>query len=54
MIVPMKKVFLMTLGEQKEATLKRLRKLGIVHVEINEGFGEKLERYKEQIAVLEL
>ena len=53
MIVPMKKVFLMTLGEQKEATLKRLRKLGIVHVEINEGFGEKLERYKEQIAVLE-
>ena len=42
MIVPMKKVSLITLGDHKEATLKKLRKLGIVHIEINEGFGEKL------------
>ena len=53
MIVPMKKVSLITLGDKKEETLKKLRKLGIVHIEISEGFGEKLNQYKEQIALLE-
>ncbi len=54
MIVPMKKVSLITLANKKEETLKTLRKLGIVHIEISEGFGEKLNELKEQIALLEL
>ncbi len=53
MIVPMKKVSLITLGDKKEQTLKKLRKLGIVHIEISEGSGEKLSEYKEQISLLE-
>ena len=53
MIVPMKKISLITLGNKKEETLKKLRKLGIVQIEISEGFGEKLNCYKEQIALLE-
>lgn len=53
MIVPMKKISLLTLGEKKEATLKTLRSLGMVHIEISEGSGEKLNGYKEQIALLE-
>lgn len=53
MIVPMKKVSLITLGDKKEETLKNLRKLGIMHVEISEGNSEKLGRYKEQIISLE-
>lgn len=53
MIVPMKKVSLITMGDKKSETLKKLRKLGIVHIEITEGCGEKLNQYKEQIALLE-
>ncbi len=53
MIVPMKKVSLITMGDKKTQTLKKLRKLGIVHIEISEGFGEKLNQYKEQITLLE-
>ena len=36
MIVPMKKVSLLTLGDRKSETLKKLRKLGILHIEITE------------------
>ncbi len=53
MIVPMKKVSLITLSEKKEETLIKLRSLGIVHIEISEGSGEKLNRYNEQILLLE-
>ena len=53
MIVPMKKISLITLGDKKEDTLKKLRKLGIVHIMISEGSGENLNKYKEQIVVLE-
>lgn len=53
MIVPMKKISLITFCDKKEETLKKLRKLGIVHIEISEGYGEKLEQYKEQITLLE-
>ena len=53
MIVPMKKVSLITLGDKKQDTLKKLRKLGIVQVEISEGFGEKLNAYKEKLSLLE-
>lgn len=53
MIVPMKKISLLTLGDKKEETLTKLRKLGIVQIEISEGYGEKLAQYKEQITLLE-
>jgi len=53
MIVPLKKVSLIILGDRKEETLKKLRKLGLVHIEISEGVGEKFNRYKEDIALLE-
>lgn len=53
MIVPMKKISLITLGDQKEQTLKKLRRIGIVHIEISEGASEKLIQYHEQIALLE-
>ncbi len=53
MIVPMKKVSLFIKGDKKQETLKKLRKLGIVHIEITEGAGEKLVELGEQIALLE-
>ena len=53
MIVPMKKVSLITLKAKKEETLKKLRKLGIMHIEISEGASEKLNQLKEQISLLE-
>ncbi len=53
MIVPMKKVSLIIREDQKAETLKKLRKLGIVHIEITEGSGERLASLREQIALLE-
>ena len=53
MIVPMKKVSLIIMGDKKTETLKKLRKLGMVHIEITDGFGERLTELKEQIALLE-
>ena len=53
MIVPMKKVSLMIMGDKKKETLKKLRKLGILHIEITEGFGKKIEETKEQISLIE-
>ena len=53
MIVPMKKVSLITMRDKKTETLKKLRKLGLVHIEITEGSGEKLGKLSEQIALLE-
>ncbi len=53
MIVPMKKVSLIIMGDKKEETLKKLRKLGIVHIQITEGSGERIVELQEQIALLE-
>ncbi len=53
MIVPMKKISLMVMGDKKRETLKKLRKAGIVHIEIAEGSGKKIEELKEHIALLE-
>ncbi|MBQ8590055.1 MAG: ATPase [Firmicutes bacterium] len=53
MIVPMKKVTLLIKGDKKEETLQRLRKLGLMQVEITEGSGERLGELKEQISLLE-
>ncbi len=53
MIVPMSKVSLIILGDKKRESLKTLQKLGLVHVEIFEGYGERLAELQEQIALLE-
>lgn len=53
MIVPMKKVSLIIRGEKKDETLKTLRKLGIIHIEIYEGSGERLNMLQERITLLE-
>ncbi len=53
MIVPMKKISLITLGNKKIETLKKLRKLGTIHIQITEGYGEKLAELREQIVLLE-
>ena len=53
MIVPMKKVSLIIRENKKNETLKKLRKLGIVHIEITEGSGERLASLRERITLLE-
>jgi len=53
MIVPMKKVSLIIRENKKDETLKKLRKLGMVHIEITEGSGERLDSLREQITLLE-
>ena len=53
MIVPMKKVSLIIRENKKDETLRKLRKLGIIHIEISEGSGERLTSLQEQIALLE-
>ncbi len=53
MIVPMKKVSLIIMGDKKSETLKKLRKLGILHIESVEGSGKRLEELKERVALLE-
>ena len=53
MIVPMKKVSLIIRESEKDKTLKKLRSLGILHIEITEGTGERLANLKEKVALLE-
>lgn len=53
MIVPMKKISLIIKKEEKESALTTLRELGIVHMEITEGGGNRLDSLKEQTALLE-
>lgn len=53
MIVPMKKVSLIIMGDKKRETLKKLRKLGILQIEITEGSGDRLNELKSQISLLE-
>ncbi len=53
MIVPMKKVSLIIMGDEKSSTLKKLRKLGILHIEMTEVSSEKVNELKEKISLLE-
>ncbi len=53
MIVPMKKVSLIILGDKKKDTLKKLRKLGLVHIEISEGRSPRIGELNGDIALLE-
>lgn len=50
MIEPMKKVSVVLLNKEKEAALKTLRKIALVHLEKVDGSGEKLNAFKEQSA----
>ncbi|MDP3729994.1 MAG: hypothetical protein Q8R14_00510 [Candidatus Omnitrophota bacterium] len=54
MIVPMKKVFILTQGKDTDAAVKSLRKLGLLHVEHeNPPDGEDIRSLHEDLAVLE-
>ena len=53
MIVPMKKASLIIMGDKKADTLKKLRKLGLMQIEISEGSGERIDELKEKINLLE-
>ncbi|MBR4882239.1 MAG: hypothetical protein IKU19_09900, partial [Clostridia bacterium] len=53
MILPMKKISLITVGDRKEKTLKLLRKTGLLHIEISEGSGERLAKLGEDMTLLE-
>ena len=52
MIVPMKKVSLIVRTDKKDETLEKIRKLGLLHIEITEGFGEKLSALKDRVSLL--
>ena len=43
MIVPMKKIFLLLLNSQKNEALKKLKDIGVVHLENIKGLSEKLD-----------
>ncbi len=47
MIEKMKKVSIVILNKEKEAALKALRKIGLIHLEKIEGSSEKLNAFKE-------
>ena len=53
MIVPMKKVSLIIMGDKKKETLKKLRTLGLLHIEITEGAGEKLAALNDKMELLD-
>ena len=53
MIVPMKKVSLIVLGDKKDETLKKLRKSGMLHIDIANGSGARLNELNEQISLIE-
>ena len=53
MIVPMKKVSLIIMGDKKTEALKKLRKLGLLHIQIEEGSGQKLIDLNEKVALIE-
>lgn len=53
MIVPMKKVSLIIMGDKKSETLTKLRKMGVMHIEIAEGNGGRISELKEKISMIE-
>ena len=53
MIVPMKKISLVVLENERKGALKDLRKLGLLHVEEVQGSSEELSAYKDQNSKIE-
>lgn len=54
MIVPMKKISLVVLQNQRKEALKQLRKAGIVHLEELQGSSEELSQLKNKFNTLEM
>ena len=54
MIVPMKKVSFVLLEEHRKDALKKLRRLGVVHLEKVTGASQELSEYKDSFAKAEL
>ncbi|MBE6349147.1 MAG: ATPase [Spirochaetaceae bacterium] len=54
MIVPMKKISLVVLQNQRKEALKQLRKVGIVHLEELQGSSEELSLLKNKFNTLEM
>ncbi len=52
MIVPMKKVSLIMQEKDRKRALKALRRLGVLHMEITQGGGERLAELQERLALL--
>lgn len=50
MIVKMKKVSLVVLNSERKDALKKLKKIGVMHLETLEGSGEQLAKFKEESA----
>lgn len=53
MILSMKKVSILMLDAEKELALKKLRKLGLVHIDAQSFSGEKLNRLREESSHIE-
>ncbi len=53
MIVPMKKISLIVLDSQRERALKKLRKIGLLHIEMTQASSARISEFKEQISLLE-
>lgn len=53
MIVPMKKVSLIVRECDRKAVLKKLRKLGVMQIEISDGSGKRLDDLNEKAKLLE-
>jgi vacuolar-type H+-ATPase subunit I/STV1 len=54
MIVPMKKISLIALRDEKIDTLNRLKKLGIMQIEITEGQGQNFMICKRRFPFLKV
>ena len=50
MIVPMKKVSVVVLNSERKESLRKLRRIGLIHLEEVEGKGPVLAAYKEASA----
>lgn len=53
MIVPMKKISLVVLKNERRNALKSLRKLGVLHVEELQGSSDELSCFREQNSIIE-
>lgn len=53
MIVPMKKVSLLVLEQEKDYALRELRRLGLLHIESVASSGESIHQRKEDITMLQ-
>lgn len=53
MILPMKKVSILVLDSEREEAMRKIRKLGLVHVDAQSYTGDKMTRLKDETSALE-